>query len=428
MTPDAGLRRTESGDRKFPCPACGAKLDFNPNEQALQCPYCGHRKEIEADSTATIEEHDYEEFLERLASAETTIQGRSQEVRCGGCGAVVILEDKVATDRCPFCTSSLESEPEPAHAMIPPESLLPFAIDDRKARTLFNHWISGLWFAPTSLKQLANLGQLAGIYLPYWTYDSMTDSVYHGMRGDDYTDIEHYTTTDEKGNLVTRTRTVIRTRWTPVSGRVQHFFDDVLIYASQGLPESQVNQLTPWDLENLTPFRADFLSGFKTERYSISLPDGFEKARHIMDGHIRMLCMQDIGGDHQVVNKVSTRHQGVTFKHLLLPIWLAAYRYHDKLYRIMVNARTGEVVGDRPYSVAKILSTVCAVLLAVAMIAAGAAMLSKGGGGRGFRGERPVETRMLADASPAAAKRQNARDPIRVGRTGSRADLVMTRL
>ena len=47
-------------------------------------------------------------------------------------------------------------------------------------------------------------------------------------------------------------------------------------------------------------------------------------------------------------------HLGVTFKHLLLPIWLATYRYRDQLYQILVNARTGEVQGRRPYSVWKI--------------------------------------------------------------------------
>jgi Zn finger protein HypA/HybF involved in hydrogenase expression len=373
--------------RKFPCPACGAKLDFNPHEQALKCPYCGHLEKIEAGDAGKIEEHDFETFKQRLSAEETTVAGRSQEVRCTGCGAVVMLEDNIATDRCPFCATHLESQPEPAHAMVPPESLLPFKVDDRQARGLFNQWISSLWFAPRELRQLANLGQLAGVYLPYWTYDSMTFNKYRGQRGDDYTDTEYYTTTDSNGNTVQQSRTVVRTAWTPVAGEVQHFFDDVLICASKGLPEGKVNELTPWDLENLDPFKPEYLSSFKTERYSVGLEEGFGKAREVMDSHIRALCMQDIGGDHQMLDNVWTKHQGVTFKHLLLPIWLAAYRYRDKLFRIMVNARTGEVVGDRPYSVAKIVGMVLVVLLAVAMIATGAALMSKGSGGR-MRSER----------------------------------------
>jgi DNA-directed RNA polymerase subunit RPC12/RpoP len=369
--------------RKFPCPQCGAKLDFNPAEQALKCPYCGHLEEIQVGDQA-IEEHDYETYLQRLADEEVTVQGLAKEVRCTGCGAIVMMEETLATDKCPFCTTHLENEPEPVHAMIPPESLLPFRLNDSQARDAFNHWIQSLWFAPTSLKQLANLGQLSGLYLPYWTFDSMTTSRYTGQRGDNYTDTEYFTTRDARGNLVTQSRNVIRTHWTPVSGQVQHFFDDVLIYASRGVPEAKVNQLTPWDLENLCPFRPEYLSGFKTERYSVMLPDGFNNARQVMDGYIREFCRRDIGGDHQHVERVWTNHQGVTFKHLLLPVWLAAYRYHDKLFQILVNARTGEVVGDRPYSYWKIFSTIFAIVLAIALILAGIAMMKGGGFRFGF--------------------------------------------
>lgn len=364
--------------RKFPCPACGAKLDFNPKEQALKCPYCGHLEEI-AVGDQPIEEHDFETFVERLTAEETQVQGLNQEVRCPGCGAVVLFDENVATDKCPFCTTHLEGQPQAAHALIPPESLLPFKHDDRQARELFNQWISSLWFAPTELKQLANLGQLSGLYLPYWTFDSMTYSQYTGQRGDDYTDTEYYTTTDANGNTVTNSRTVVRTNWYSVSGQVQHFFDDVLVYGSVGLPERKVRELTPWDLENLEPFKPDFLAGFRTERYSIGLSEGFSHARDVMAGYIQDLCCRDIGGDHQRVDHVDTQHRGVTFKHLLLPVWLAAYRYRDNLYQILVNARTGEVIGDRPYSYWKIFSTIFAIVLAIALILAGIAMIKSGG-------------------------------------------------
>src|SRR5439155_6541649 len=113
--------------------------------------------------------------------------------------------------------------------MIAPESLLPFALEQRQARGAFNQWIAGLWFAPNELKELANLGQLSGVYLPYWTYDSMTYTQYSGQRGDNYQVVETYTERDAQGNLVTRQRTVTHINWTWVSGEVQHFFDDVLI-------------------------------------------------------------------------------------------------------------------------------------------------------------------------------------------------------
>jgi predicted RNA-binding Zn-ribbon protein involved in translation (DUF1610 family) len=353
--------------RKFPCKNCGAKLDFDPSVKALKCPYCGHVEQIE--SSGEVVEHDFEAYLKHHAGANVTITNRSEQVRCTGCGAMILLEDKLVTDKCPYCATHLENKPESAEAMIAPESLLPFGMEQRKARAEFEKWIDGLWFAPNELKKLADLGQFSGVYVPFWTYDSMTYSDYTGQRGDDYTTTETYVETDSDGNQHTRTRTVVHTNWTWVSGQVQHFFDDVLICASKSLPLDLVDALTPWDMESLTPFKPDYLSGFKTERYAVGLEDGFSSAKVIMDGAIRRLVQEDIGGDHQQISTLETRHLGVTFKHLLLPIWIASYRYREQLYQIIVNARTGEVQGRRPYSVWKIASLAIAIILAAGAVA-----------------------------------------------------------
>src|SRR5262249_52333027 len=232
---------------------------------------------------------------------------------------------------------NLSHQPEAAQAMIAPESLLPFAIDERTVRTKFDAWLAGRWFAPTELKLLANLGQLNGVYVPFWTYDAMTYSHYTGQRGDDYQETEHYTAI-ENGQEVRRTRTVTKTRWTFVSGRVDHFFDDVLICGSKSLPDQLIRGLEPWDLQKLEGFQPAYLSGFRTERYAVGLKEGFVAAKALMDDTIRGLCTRDIGGDHQRLDSVKTQYLGVTFKHLLLPTWVAAYRYRDKVFRILVNA------------------------------------------------------------------------------------------
>ncbi len=57
---------------------------------------------------------------------------------------------------------------------------------------------------------------------------------------------------------------------------------------------------------------------------------------------------------------------------MLLPVWIAAYRYHDQVFRFLVNGQTGEVVGKAPYSWIKILLTVLvtAALLGLAYLLA----------------------------------------------------------
>jgi DNA-directed RNA polymerase subunit RPC12/RpoP len=352
--------------RKFPCPKCGAKLDFDPTARALACPYCGHQEAIER-GHKDLQEHDLEAYLRDRDSMKTPVEGHANEVKCPACAAVVLLEDKVVTDKCPYCGTHLENQPRVAEAMIQPEGVLPFKVDQREAVDCFSRWITSLWFAPNALRKLADLGQLNGLYVPFWTFDSMTYTHYTGMRGDNYWETEYYTETNAQGQTETKSRQVMKTRWTPVSGEVRHFFDDVLVCASKGLPEHYRAMVMPRELKGLEEFRAEFLSGFKTERYQIGPRDGFERAREIMDHEIRQLCCRDIGGDQQQLHSVRTRHVGVTFKHILLPVWLANYRYQQQTYRVIVNGRTGEIMGDRPYSWLKITLLVLGIILAIVL-------------------------------------------------------------
>ena len=80
------------------------------------------------------------------------------------------------------------------------------------------------------------------------------------------------------------------------------------------------------------------------------------------------MIRNDIGGDEQMIESVSTNYSDVTFKHLLLPVYAGAYRYNGKPYQIMVNGRTGEIQGERPYSFWKIALLVLSILVLVLIV------------------------------------------------------------
>lgn len=364
----------------FPCLNCGAKVEFDPRARALKCPYCGHTSQVE-EGGAEVEERSFNEYASKLVKGNVGgIAGRSTQTTCGGCGAQVLLEDKVVTDSCPFCSTHLENKPEAVEGMLRPESLIPFRVDLREARESFERWLHGLWFAPTELKRVANLGQLAGVYLPYWTYDAMTYTRYHGMRGDDYRETEYYTEKDAQGNDVRRSRTVTKTHWYSVSGEVQHFFDDVLVCGSKSVPPHLIDGLEPWNTSELEVFQDSFLAGLKTERYAVDLKEGLVIAKGLMQPTIHNLIRRDIGGDHQRIESTDTRYLGVTFKHCLLPVWVANYRYHEKLFQLLINGRTGKVSGERPWSWMKIIRLIAIVLLIVGVIVAVVSLASGKGG------------------------------------------------
>ena len=129
-----------------------------------------------------------------------------------------------------------------------------------------------------------------------------------------------------------------------------------------------MDELTPWDLPQLKAYDSRFLSGFQAETYQVELPSAFEEAKSMMSNEIRSAICRQIGGDHQRISSVNTSYSQVTFKHVLLPIWISSYRYQKKIFRFLINGRTGEVQGERPYSWIKITPTVLISLLVVALL------------------------------------------------------------
>ncbi len=348
--------------REFPCIQCGAKLVFAPGTTVLACQHCGTENPIPV-ADEPVYENDYAAALSQLAAGEAVSEALA--VKCSSCGAQTALPPNVTADKCPFCGAPIVAEAS-SQRLIRPGYLLPFKVTVNQAMQLFQSWIASRWFAPSALRQNAEAGRLSGIYMPAWTYDCTTDSTYTGQRGDDYWVTETHTQM-VNGKAQVRTHQVRKTRWRSVSGRVRVGFDNLLVRASESLPEEYFHTLEPWDLDNLVEYRDEYLAGFSCESYQVSLPAGFEHAREDMQNPIRASICGDIGGDHQRIDSVSTRYFDITFKHILLPLWISAYHYHERSFRFMVNARTGEVHGERPYSAWKI---VLSILGAAALIAA----------------------------------------------------------
>ena len=283
-------------------------------------------------------------------------------VKCPACGAETALEKNMFSDDCAFCGSPLTVTPD-TRMVANPQAVLPFKLEKETASTSFDKWLRRLWFAPNNLKKTAAKDNFNGVYLPFWTFDAETDSVYQGQRGTHYTETQRRTVNGRE-----ETYTVVKTRWAGVRGQVRRAFNDILTTASRALPSKYLDALEPWDLGNLAPFDNRYLSGFKAEVSQVDIQTGFDEAKEVMAGVIREDIKEDIGGDEQRITGVQTSYQKTTYKYILLPVWLSVYRYGNKIYRFAVNARTGEVLGERPYSAIKIALAVLAVLIILTII------------------------------------------------------------
>lgn len=355
---------------RFLCENCGANMVFDAKLGKLACPYCAHSQEIVADGT--VDERSYEEFLQRGMQNLQPMAQDAMQSRCDSCGAIVNFTPPETARNCDFCGAKIVAQPKAADPLVAPEGVLPFSVPPPQAVSNYKTWLSSLWFAPSALKNMAQADKLSSIYIPYWTYDSYTNSYYDGERGEHYYDTETYYENGEQ-----KERQVRKTHWYSVSGEVSRQFDDVCVPATKSLPEKYINKLEPWDLQELKPYEPAYLSGHKAQTYQIALDEGFEKFKKIAESIIYGDARNDIGGDEQRVHNVSTNYENITFKHLLLPIYAGAYRFNDKVFQIVVNGRTGEVQGERPYSWLKIGCLVFAIIGVILFIVLLVALFKK---------------------------------------------------
>ena len=346
----------------YTCPSCGAQTAFAPGTTVLRCPTCGAEQQI-AGTDRTVEEHSYDAWAQVPEKPVATIG--AQVLTCRGCGATT--ETDVLAGTCQFCGGVLIALTQP-EGLIVPEAVVPFGIDKRAANDAFVTWVRSRRFAPGALKRVGSTESITGTYVPHWTFDAHTETDYAGDRGEHYWVSETYNVSDGKGGTRTETRQVQRTRWWPASGHVARDFDDVVVLGSTKIAPALVNDAGPWQLSGAVPFNPDYLAGYSALRYDIDPNVGLVSAKAEMEQVVREDCKRDIGGDEQRVNRMDVQYLRVMFKLMLLPLWIASYVYAGQTYQVVVNANTGEVIGQRPYSKLKIALAVLAGLIVAAGI------------------------------------------------------------
>ncbi len=352
-------------EQKKSCINCGAELKYKPGTTEITCEYCGHKEAI-IQHQDEFEELDLKPYLEEMGSLS-----HSEEImmlHCKNCGANQHIEENYKSLHCVYCTMPLIIEDAYKEDWILPGAILPFQFDQKKSHQIFARWVKGLWFAPNNLKKAALDPQnTKGLYLPYWTFDAQLYANYAGQRGDYYYVSVPYTTT-VNGKTVSKTRQERRTRWTPVRGSINGFIDDTLIKASHQRKNPIPKKVSNWNLDALETFNTSFLAGFVTEKYTIPLIDGHLSSTKEAERIATTWARRDIGGDTQRVNSIDMTLSEETFKHILLPVYISAYRYSGKKYNFFVNGQTGAISGSRPYSFWKIFFFVLFILMIVAVL------------------------------------------------------------
>jgi hypothetical protein len=109
-----------------------------------------------------------------------------------------------------------------------------------------------------------------------------------------------------------------------------------------------LERLRPFNLNDLVAYAPDYLAGWQAQAYDVTLPQAWEQAKTAMREHAKKACRSDINSSH-VRNFSMTGDFGEeSWRYILLPVYLTAYRFENKAYQVMANGQTAVVAGQKP--------------------------------------------------------------------------------
>jgi len=334
----------------IPC-QCGASMVYSIKLGKLLCPYCDTTKDIIRRTSGK------RTYLDEYKSGEVEINYDTYE--CPNCRAEINLGKFGTAIVCPFCDTANIIKTENLTG-IKPDSILPFSIEKDAAIENGKKWIKKKLYAPEKLKKVFTVDNFKGIYIPSFSFDSFTKSSYEGKLGRDAERII------KKPDGTTQKETYIE--WFIVRGQYDKLFEDVVVEATTQLNQKEMNNILPYDMENVQSYDYQYVSGFVAERYDQSLSDSHSIARISIDKTIRNDILSKQHYDHVDYLNIFTDYCNEKFRYILLPIWICNYNYKNKQFRYFVNGRTGKAYGKPPISPLKVAITILVALGVIAGI------------------------------------------------------------
>lgn len=313
------------------CDGCGTPLEHGD----LRCSICGKA----APQQSGLEQKTIVEIL-----------------RCTGCGAAVAYDPKQRAPACSFCGSvfKVETIEDP---MEQTSGYLPFTVTPEQAKQELSRWLGSLgWFRPSDLTSSASLHELQPLWWVAWVFDaqsrvSWTADSNHGAR---------------------------RSAWAPHAGQTSVSFNSILASASRGLTLGEVESISNgFDLNTAQP-EPQGATNATMEQFDVQRSQARQQIARVLQSlasqHVQR---SEVPGSTCRNLNVSVVVRNLVTRRLSFPAYVLAYRYKNKLYRVVICGQNQRlVIGDAPISAAKIALVVIGVAVFVLLLLAILAALS----------------------------------------------------
>jgi hypothetical protein len=332
----------------YTCPQCGGLMNYDVQKLDLVCSYCGYIQatpERQADASAD----QVLDFVLPTTRAHRWAQTQ-QQVTCENCTSVTLLPPERKADHCPYCGSSRFVISPNAEEFLDPNVIGLMKVDAEDARQRVTAWLSSGLLSPDDLTLKAGNLQLEAAYYPFWTFDG---------------------TLELPWSCEVNLGSSNRSNWVPRSGSEIQFFDNVLIPGLSSLSADALQAIEPFDLADLLEFSPQYLAGWPALTYNIPLAQASLAAREKTVARIRHTLLPKIEPMRQKrkLEVGAGKWSGMTYKLILLPVWVGAYHYQNKRYRFLVNGQSGKIGGEKPQDRVKLTMIAVGFLLILVILA-----------------------------------------------------------
>ncbi|MCA9974031.1 MAG: hypothetical protein KC425_27655 [Anaerolineales bacterium] len=337
----------------FHCPQCDATTAYSAENGGLTCTHCGYHEPPPQPVVGKAAEA-FEFTVETMSRAAHGWGVARNELACQRCGAHTTLATDMLSHTCPFCGSNQVVQVKAPQEVLRPRFLVPLRVTEDECRGKTAVWLGASWMLPADLQRLARTAEFSPVYLPFWTFDAQAKAAWRA-------EVAHTRTKSTWSGGKRVTRTVTEWRWE--SGQVAQFHDDVLVYGGEQVSRVLLQQMQGFQLADLVPYDPSFLAGVRAQAYDVGLDAAWELGRNAMRQRTKAACRQQASSQRMRNFSMSLDFSEETWRHILLPVYLATYTYRDQVYQVMLNGQTGAIAGQRPVDWRKVVLAAAAALL-----------------------------------------------------------------
>ena len=379
---------SDTTDGQLKCPNCGAsEISPNPKTGKLKCIYC--QTEFDGKEVKNVEK-DIKKLKGKVRGKGTSdIKADAKDVvtlKCGGCGAEVVIDTKNAPHaRCHWCRSILSINSQIENGTIP-DVILPFQTKKEEAQAKIKDFVGKRkFYANPTFKKEFTTDNIMGVYFPYLIVDGNCHAKFSG-EGEHL--VRRYTVRSGDNE---------RTKYDADLYKVEREFDitiDDLSIESNSVrldktsneqTNNIINSIMPFDTENCIAYQSNYLVGYTSERRDVNVDDIEEKVEKQFKDIARFSAKEDAKFYDRGIrwDTEDFKMLGSQWLAAYLPVWLYSYQEvkgnKKTLHYVAVNARTNETMGSVPIN-KPLLFVISAIIEIISFIVAMVLFMATAGG------------------------------------------------